>query len=478
MSKRKGPKPDRVAEAAVMGTIDHAGRAHLDAVSQFDADKLIEFVKSTGGGHPNQWAGNAAEAIANQDALYRSKLSGHPVRSIPQPRHLKDGADLAFRNLDTGVRDRVQLKFVALDESGVAEIKAAYVRELTSEHNYAHMDRIVVPKEHVDVVRSGLREQGHADLADKVTDRATADGKPQSISEVKTAGRMAKEGDRAGVERLLANRRSFVAEAHMTGMSAAKVGAGIGMGVSFVRNAILVGKGEKSAADAAVSVAVDTAKAGAKSYAIGAQSVGIRYIAERVGAKALARSAAAPVAIANAALEISLLTAQLLAGKIEPEEYFVSCGQVGVSGVSGFYVGAAAGAVLGPPGALVGSMAGFLVSSLVYDSLLGSFREARLMRERRELVEQLCWAARRAMKQQREELRQLIDTHYAGREKSLRRAFGAFDSALVAGDTASAVASLQAIGQHFSDSLKLMSLTEFKAGLFSNDKGPMRIGVL
>ena len=46
--------------------------------------------------------------------------------------------------------------------------------------------------------------------------------------------------------------------------------------------------------------------------------------------------------------------------------------------MSGFYAGAAAGAILGPPGAIVGSIAGYMLASFVYQSCMALLHEARL----------------------------------------------------------------------------------------------------
>lgn len=478
MNNRSSSHNDR-AGVAFGGGLDGAN-AQLDALGHFDPERLIDYLKHTGGGQIEQKAGFAAEELADQVAHYREKLAGGELASASPAQRIagrvhKGGPDNTFINA-AGEVSRVQMKFLAFNETGPSSIGSTYVKSITSDPSYAAMDRIVVPKEDVAIVRKALEDGGMLDLANKVTDRATDNSPALSKKQVLRLAEEGKQRNTAGVGSILQQQRSLLGEAHLAGRRAAGIGVAVGGGISFVRNAILVSKGEKKAGDAAIAVAVDTAKAGAQSYVVGAASVGVRELAQRAGAHALAKSAAAPVAIAAAAVEISLLTGKFIAGQIDGTEYFKRCGGVGVSSLSGFYVGAAAGAVFGPPGAIAGSIAGFLVSSLIYDSLLAHLESAALTADRRRTVENYCWAARRRMRRSRGELRALIDQHYGTREIQIGAAFHQFEAALVDADHARAFAAIQQVGVSFSDKLNLMGYEEFNRRLTSGQPGTIRIG--
>lgn len=97
------------------------------------------------------------------------------------------------------------------------------------------------------------------------------------------------------------------AAAHRAGLSAAKTGATGGMGFSLGSNVVDVAKGRKTVGEAAADVAVDTVKAGAVSYGVGAAGSAIGSTA--AGAAALKTAGTVAAAAAKAPVIGSAISA-------------------------------------------------------------------------------------------------------------------------------------------------------------------------
>ena len=168
-------------------------------------------------------------------------------------------------------------------------------------------------------------------------------------------------------------------EATITGVYATAAGTVLGGAMSTIQNSYAYAKGKIDRKQAAKNIGVDMVDAGARSGLAAVLGTIIRYSASRVGFQTLSKGNVA-AAVASGLLDAGGIVREYTKGDITAEQVAERLGQTGCTTISGIYVGAATGAALGPVGAAVGSVAGFLLAAMVYQSCLEMFKEARLSR--------------------------------------------------------------------------------------------------
>jgi hypothetical protein len=162
---------------------------------------------------------------------------------------------------------------------------------------------------------------------------------------------------------------------HEAGVEAAKVGAMVGGGISVITNTMAVLKGEKEVDEAIGDTVIDTAKAGATSYATGFTNTALASVMKN-SSNELARSlgkANAPAYIIQTAISTMKSLVSLCNAEITVNEFFLEIGKNGTT-----LLASAQGAVIGQlliPVPVVGALVGGLVSTLlcgaIYDCTIG-----------------------------------------------------------------------------------------------------------
>jgi hypothetical protein len=360
-------------------------------------------------------------------------------------------------------------------ERVVKEVQAkasAYPKWATralAQEKYQGMDRLV-PEEQAEYVRDvsrqlaeRLEEKGDpraehfADSSEHVTGRLRA-------GDVESSGTKLDELYEAGKHpRLFAleeELRALGKEAVASAGSAALAGAVMGGAISTVRNLHSVTTGKKSAGEAAFDVAKDSGKSGLRAGAIGAGGAVVRHVGAKAGVGALAKSNVA-TAMAASAIDAGATVVAFAKGEITGEEAAERLGQNGCSTASGLYVGAAAGAVFGPPGAVVGSLVGYTMASGVYQSCMNVLREARLAELESDRVVAMCAASVAVMDAERRRFERALDEALEKREEGFTRCLDQIDGCLVSKNPEAAILPLVEIAGLCGRELKLGGFEEF-----------------
>lgn len=249
-------------------------------------------------------------------------------------------------------------------------------------------------------------------------------------------------------------------EMGVTSTQAAAASALIGGAISVVKNGIAVSKGELELGQAAKQTARDTGVAGVRGAGTGAISVSIRTAAEKAGIEALAKSSAA-TAIAAGIVDMGVTVLQYAKGDISGTQAVEKIGQTGVSTSASMYAGAAAGAVFGPAGAVVGSIAGYMIATGVYQSSLAILKEANLAEAEAQKVIALCDAAAAEMAKKREEFERLIAQKIAHQSKEMKACFRQIDASMAADRFVDTVVALEGFAATFGKELKWSKFSEF-----------------
>ena len=229
--------------------------------------------------------------------------------------------------------------------------------------------------------------------------------------------------------RIAVEARQVGREALVTGAHAAVGGAVVGGALSAISNTASYLSGKIDSRTAIGNVATDTAKSGARAGGAGAAGALIRQAGGRAGLRSLAKSNVAS-AVAAAVIEVGVTVHDLAKGEVTTEEAAERIGETGCATASGIYVGAAVGAIFGPPGAIVGSLVGYMAMSCVYQSCIAVLRGGRLAEEEAAKVISLCAEAVQAMEQQRKDFETRLGEFLNERERAFGDCFELIDDAL------------------------------------------------
>ena len=257
-------------------------------------------------------------------------------------------------------------------------------------------------------------------------------------------------------------------EAGVAGMHAA-AGAGLmGGAISAGRNWAAYFRGEIEGKEAAENIAADTGKAGVRGGLTGATGTVIRHGAAKAGLPTLAKANVA-TAVAGSVVETGVIVLDYVKGEISAGEAAERIGSSGCSTLASIYTGATAGAVFGPAGAVVGSIAGYMVTTSVYQSCIAIMRNARLAEEEAARVVALCEQAVRSLDQQRESFESALNERLNERQARFGGFFKEIDEALDADRTDDAILALSGLVASCGQELRLVNFEEFDALMLESD---------
>lgn len=336
-------------------------------------------------------------------------------------------------------------------------------RQATKE-KYDGMD-VLVPK---DKVRATNRE-----LADKGESRQVVgelrSGEVASGGTTSSELRLAKDNPK--LYRIAVEAKQVGREAAVTGANAAAGAALIGGALSACSNVGSYLAGETDGRTAIRNVATDAAKSGARGGSSGALGAVIRQAAarsSRVGARALAKSNVAS-AVAAGAVEVGVTVYEFAKGEITADEAAARIGETGCAAASGIYVGAAAGAIFGPAGAVLGSVVGYTAMSWVYQSSLAILQRASFAEDEAARLVALCAAAVQAMDRQREAFEAALETRLATREDVVQGCLAEIDGALADDDADGTVMALANLAGLTGRALRFRDFAEFDSFMTESD---------
>ena len=262
-------------------------------------------------------------------------------------------------------------------------------------------------------------------------------------------------------------------EAAVAGAAAAAFGGIVGGGISAVANLWALAAGDKSGREAAEQIGKDATRSAARGGASAAGSAVVRHVGHKAGIGALKKANVA-AAVASGLIDVGSTVFSWVKGEIPAEEAAIRLGDTGCGALSGIYGGAAAGAIFGPAGAVVGSVVGYLLSAAVYQSCVATFQKTRLAEEEAERVVALCAEAVRRMDEQRRQFERNAKERLKARQHAFDRHFSRIDAALLAGDDGKKIGeSLSRFALYFGKRLRHVDFEDFQQFMDSEDKEPV-----
>lgn len=370
-----------------------------------------------------------AERIINKD---KSRVHNTDVKGSGSYNELFDHIITDENGI---VISQEQMKFVGSDPKACLE-------KLASKKFQKYLDSdatITVPSDYYDGILEEAKksiesleeqlkhakENGNEELAKSIQEKI--DKYKKIKASIKNSGVSNDEALEARLHPKISTAKDVLKVAHRAGKEQAVYGAAIGGGISMVKNIVAVVKGDKNPEEAGLSLIKDTGVAAGTSYATAfAGSVikgGMQNSASET-VQSLAKTNLAAT-IVTTTLETGKTLKSYFTGDISGLECLEELGEKGVGQLSSAMF-AAAGQILIPVpgvgamiGAIIGSMAGYALSTALYKELLGSLKEAKLAHEERLSVEKECEEVIKMIVQFREEMNESIEKYL----KDMRKTF-------------------------------------------------------
>jgi len=260
----------------------------------------------------------------------------------------------------------------------------------------------------------------------------------------------------------------FKKEIGVSTLNASVAGGILGGSVSVITNTFKLNKGEIDGGEFIGNVAKDTTKAAVKSGATGALGSSIRIAAQKAGSISLSKTNVA-TAIASSVIESGVTIFKYIKGEIDEYETMTTLGQTGVSTMSSIYAGAVAGAFFGPVGALVGSMAGFLIGSNVYQSCITIFKNSQLKIEESRRLIKMYDEAIVIMQQQRKQMEAYFHKRLSQNQKVFDAFFTRYEDLLQTDSYSTCVETMNQFALYFGKELKYANFDDFDKAMKSDD---------
>lgn len=255
-------------------------------------------------------------------------------------------------------------------------------------------------------------------------------------------------------------------EAVTAGTHAAVSGGILGAAVSFIRTRLSVSNGTTSEAEAIAQIAHDAAKYAARSGATAMLATTLRHAAPH---PTLARPHLAN-ALAAYLIDSGVIALAYIRGEITGEALAHQLGKNGCSTLSALYGAGAVGAALGPVGALLGSMACYLITSNVYQSCLAILERARLAEEESFRAIALFDEAREQLDEQRRAFEAHWRTQQVERDKQFQIIALTIDHGLAAQNPVATLAGLADLAALCGLTLRFPDFESFDAFMTYTDE--------
>lgn len=506
MAKRKKNNKDKSIEYAtqsgaaydVVGRYGSASKEHLVAYSGHDNEygrTLKRGLKKTSESKVNieyqeqnikQQAGFAAED------KYTARQNAEKI--------IKGDKTRVYRTDDLGRVNDPLFDHVLLDSDGieipgtgeqmkfVGSNPKACLKKLESEKFQKYLDAdatITVPSDYYDGIISEANKE-IASLENQLT-RAKLDNNQQLASSiekriekakkikgsVKDSGITNEEALYARQHPILSTAKDVVKISHRAGVEQAKYGAAISGGISLIKNVVAVTKGEKSAKDAAIEVAVDSGKGVVTAYTTAFAGSALKAGMQNSKSpflRTLSKSNA-PAIIVTSTIDISKSMTRYFKGEISGTDCLLEIGEKGTSniGAAMFTVVGQAAIPIPIVGGLVGSMVGYALTSAFYGNLTKALKEAKIARENRIRIEKECGEAISMIQQYRAEMNACVQRYLNHYNNIFNEAFMQMDDAFLSNDIDKFIGGANKITLALGGTEQFTNMSEFNSFMNSSE---------
>lgn len=440
-------------------------------------------------------AGFSAEVKSTARKRAEQAISGkkpHTVRTDDVPDHVNDPLFDITSKVDSKGNPvpaaSVQVKFIG------SSPKDAVTKMLGGGGNFRKYDennvKIEVPSDYYDGMKADLKTRitslrKQCQHLEKQNDSKTLAGKRAELDRCRRLNKNLRKSNTSSEEAIQARNhpvwsttKDVLKVAHRAGWKQAGIGAGIGGGVSLVRNIMECVQGEKTPEEAALAVTGDTAAAAAGAYSVtfvASAFKGFLQKAESPLLRIISKSNL-PTYLVTTTLEIGKTMFSYFKGEIDTVECLDELGEKGYGMLnSALYAGI--GQIMIPIpilGALAGSIFGYALSAVSYHSLLDSLKDAKLAHEERLRIEKESKEAVAMLQSYRAELEEKIQQVFSNRRQFFDSVFDQMKNALQIDDPNGYISAVNRITERCGKEPLFRNTEEFDE-LMENPDVPIRI---
>lgn len=308
-------------------------------------------------------------------------------------------------------------------------------------------------------------KRGKYELIEKLNLRISKYKKIKTL--LKDSGISNKEALEARVSPKLSVAKDIARISDKAGIEQAKIGTMIGGGMSLIKNAVEVIKGEKDAIEAANSIIVDSAKSGLAAYATAFAGSAVKASmqnAKNEFVRAVSKTNI-PAMIVTSSIDLGKSMTRFVKGEISGVELLEEIGERGVGHLCGAMFTLVGQTIIPIPvvGAMVGSMVGYTLTSSFYNELVSSLNEAGMARENRIRIEKECEEAVNCIQQYRYEMNRIVSEYLADYNKTFNDAFSEMDAAFLAEDINQFISGANKITKKMGGETQFETMEEFDA---------------
>ena len=436
--------------------ISYGGTDNETGVELFRSLKKIHGYKlnaDTKKANINQQAGYAAEnkAVARENAekiINGDKTRVAAVDDIP---HAQDDGK---GNILGGKKNNELYDIAELDQNGIyiegtarqlkfvggnpKECAENILQKKWDKYREADVP-VEVPSDFYDGVKKELAEKtsslkNQLETAEKNGNTQLVEQKKAELERIeKTSKNLRKskltkdEAIEARLRPKLSTAKDMLRVANKGGIEAAQNAAMIGGGISFIRNAVSLVKGDKEPEEAVIDVVLDTSSAAGIGYATGFISSAIKGTMQNSTSaytRALSKTTL-PTVVFTTVLETSKTLAKYAKNEIDGTDCFIELGEKG-AGMLASAAGAALGQIVIPipvVGGFIGGMIGHSLASMYYNHLVELLKGVKLAHEERLQIEAECEQARIAIRAYRFEMELVIRNYLSQYTRVFDEAF-------------------------------------------------------
>ncbi|MFP4173534.1 MAG: hypothetical protein ACLFV4_11545, partial [Candidatus Hydrogenedentota bacterium] len=145
------------------------------------------------------------------------------------------------------------------------------------------------------------------------------------------------------------------------------------------------------------------------------------------------------------------------------------------STLSSIYVGASAGMVFGPLGAVIGSVAGYMVASSVYNSCLAILRSAQLTEEESQRLQALCAESIEQLREESRQIQSCVDDQLKAQREFFDETFHQLGVCTARGDHEGILHTMTDLAQGFGIRLCFENFEEFDRFMLESES-PLQLG--
>lgn len=334
---------------------------------------------------------------------------------------------------------------------------------------------VLIPKEQYETAKAYAREMADAYKKQAESLRREGRGKEaasleqkaciyrQVAKDLKDSGISSREAVFLREHPKLATAKYVAQTAHRSGIENAKSAAVLSGSILLAQNIVSVARGEKQVEEAACDIGSGMASGAAGAYILGSGDTVIRGAMNASGSSVFASLSKTnvPALIATATIQAGKSLVRYANGEIDSLELVEELGEKG-TGMMAASFGAAVGTLLLPGiGTTLGSMAGYMTSSVIYGACMQALTEERFTAERRKTIHSIAETAIETMERQSEELMVLTKQFYAERENVFQDGLRQIQMAVQNQDTDAFTQGLNRIVIELGETLQFRNFDEF-----------------